>query len=177
MSNKRRVMVTIHYRDELSLRDNRARLGLSAYHWGILIQPKNPKGLDSNAYDVSDGARPDPMARQDLNPSRDWHFRAKLGVSPILSGRLLGKVMVGKVPNNVTDANMEDLLRKVPLPIKNTGQNCVTWTLATIQALQKGKLAEDFDVNEFMTKALGLADEWLQHPGPNNFHNYVDRVD
>lgn len=117
------------------------------------------------------------MTRQDLNPNRDWHLRAKLGVSPILSGRLLGKVMVGKVPNNVTDAKIEALLKEVPLPAKNTGQNCVTWTLATIQALQKEGLAEAFDVNPFMTKALGLADEWLRHPGPNNFHNYVDRVD
>jgi hypothetical protein len=66
MSNKRRVMLTIHHRDELSLGPNRTRLGYAAYHWGILIQPKKPKGSDSNAYDVSNGAKVDPLTRQDL---------------------------------------------------------------------------------------------------------------
>lgn len=152
MSNKRRVMVTVHHRSGLSLRDNRVRLGLAAYHWGILIQPKKPKGDDSNAYDVSDGAKPDPTTRHDLNPDREWLFRAEEGVNPLRSGHLLGRVMIGKVPNHVTDADIEDLLRKVPLPLKNTEQNCVTWVSASIQALQKEKLAEEFDVNQLMIK-------------------------
>lgn len=134
MSGKPRVIITIHHRDELSLGDNRNQLGLSAYHWGILIQPKNPKGSDSTAYDISDAARPDPITRQDLNPNRDWHFRPKPGVNPVLSGRLLGKVMIGKVPNNLTDAGIEAILKEVPLPAKNAKpvQNCVTWILTAV---------------------------------------------
>lgn len=51
-------------------------------------------------------------SRQDLNPNRAGQFRAS--VNPVLNGRLLGKVMVGKVPNSVTDADIEALLRKCP---------------------------------------------------------------
>ncbi|KAE8148038.1 hypothetical protein BDV25DRAFT_159097 [Aspergillus avenaceus] len=107
MSNKRRVMVTINHRDRLSLREHRAQLGFAAYHWGILIQPKNTKGSDSSTYDVSDAAMPDPHTRVDHNPNRDWIFRPKHRVNAELSGRLLGRVMVGKVPNNVPDAHIE----------------------------------------------------------------------
>ena len=133
MSSKRRVMVTIHHRGRLSLRENRTRLGRSAYHWGILIQPKNPKHHDSNALDVSDGIAVDPVTHRDLNPNLEWNFRAKADVS----GSLLGRVVIGKVPNKVTNAEIEALLREVPLPAKDTAQNCVTWTMAAIQVLQK----------------------------------------
>lgn len=173
MSSRRRVMVTIHHRGRLSLRENRTRLGRSAYHWGILIQPKNPKHHDSNALDVSDGIVVDPVAHRDLNPNLEWNFRAKADVS----GSLLGRVMIGKVPNKATNAEIEAMLREVPFPAKDTAQNCVTWTMAAIQVLQNEGIAEDFNVDQFMTKALlGLADEWLRNQRPENFHNYTNRV-
>lgn len=43
--------------------------------------------------------------------------------------------------------------------------------------MQKRGLAEEFDVNQFMTKALELADQWLRNPGPNNFHDYTSPAD
>lgn len=172
MSNKRRVMVTIHHRGRLSLRENWTRLGRSAYHWGILIQPKNPKDHDSNAFDVSDGMAVDPITHRDLNPNLEWNFRAKTDAS----GSLLGKVMIGKVPNKVKNNEIESRLREVPLPIQDTAQNCVTWTMAAIQVLQNEGMAENLDVDQFMAKALGLADEWLRNQNPESFHNYTNRV-
>lgn len=177
MSNKRRIIISIHHRDQFSLGEHRTRLGHAAYHWGILIQPKNPKGSDSDAYDVTDAAIVDPLTRQNLNPNHDWHFRPKVGVNPHNSGRLLGRVMIGKMPNNVTNADIEHILRSVPLPVKNASpeQNCVTWTLAAIQALQQYGLAEAFDKDQFMLQALQCADRWAQNPNPQNFYNYTDR--
>jgi hypothetical protein len=179
MSNKRRVILTIHHRDELSLGSNRTQLGYAACHWGILIQPKKPKGSSSNAYDVSNGAKPDPITRQDLNPNFEWRFRTSLRVNHRLSGHLLGRVMIGKVPNNVTDAQIEAILGAVPLPVKNATpeQNCVTWILAAIRALQQHGLAEAFDVNQFLASALQYGHSWLDDPGPNKFYNYTDRPD
>ncbi|KND86749.1 hypothetical protein TOPH_08602 [Tolypocladium ophioglossoides CBS 100239] len=118
MGNKRRVVVTVHHRDELSLGNNRDRLGYEAFHWGILC----------NAYDVSDGATIDPDTWQDLNPSREWYFRPKHGVDPVRSGRLLGRIIIGKVPKNITDADIKALLADVPLPAQNATpqQSCVT---------------------------------------------------
>lgn len=175
MSNKPRVIITIHHRDESSLGANRQNLGLAAYHWGVLIQPKTPKGADSSAYDVSDASIPDNVNRRDLNPGHDWHFRPKHRVNPVMSGRLLGRVMIGKVPPRFTEGAIEALLREVPLPIKNV-QNCVTWIVAAIKLMQQRGLAEAFDVNQFMTKSLDLGDKWLRTPNPSNFHNYTNRA-
>jgi hypothetical protein len=177
MGNKQRVTVSIDHRDKFSLGDNRNRLGHCAFHWGILILPKKQKGADSKTYDASDGSMPDPLTRQELNPNHDWRFRYRMSVNPWISGRLLGRIMVGKVPANVTDDEIEAVLRKIPLPVKNADpeQNCHTWILTAIQEMQKNGLAEAFDMEEFNAKALELADEWLQNPDPKNFHNFTNR--
>ncbi|OAG35750.1 hypothetical protein AYO21_10067 [Fonsecaea monophora] len=149
MGGKARVRVVIRHRDEFSHGDSRKQLGQAAYHWGILIQPKNPKGFDSNVYDVTDATVPDPITRVDLNPNHDWRIRSKMSVNPMHSGRLLGRVMIGKVPSHITIEGIDDILRQVPLPIKSSTpvQNCVNWVLAAIEVMQKQGLAEAFDVD------------------------------
>ncbi|KAJ5951479.1 uncharacterized protein N7479_009892 [Penicillium vulpinum] len=62
------------------------------------------QGPDSWAFDVSDGALIDPVRRVNLNEEGNWRFREKANVDPEQSGRLLGGVMIGKVPNEVTYA-------------------------------------------------------------------------
>lgn len=59
MSDKRRVIVTIHHRDEYSLHQHTERLGHTAYHVGLLIQPKSLGGGDktSQAYFVTNGSK------------------------------------------------------------------------------------------------------------------------
>lgn len=166
-------MVTIHHRDEMSLGENRSRLGYEAFHWGILIAPKGSKGPDCTAYDVSDGAIPDPNTRQDLNPERNWFFRPKERVDPIRSGRLIGRVLIGKVPNHISDAQIQTILVAVPLPIKNTTESCVTWTSAAIRSLQNNGIAKQFDIDRFMGRALTLADEWLAKPKSDNLYDYT----
>jgi hypothetical protein len=175
MRNKRRVIVTIHHRDELSLGHHRERLGHEAFHWGILIAPKKSRGSDCNAYDVSDGVTPDPESRQDLNPERDWLFRSKEQVDPTRSGRLIGRVLIGKVPNRITDAEIKNILAAVPLPVKNAApaQSCVTWVLAAIRALQDAGIARQFDVNQFIAWALTYADYCLANLQPGNFYDYL----
>jgi hypothetical protein len=175
MSNKRRVYVSIHHRDELSLGDNRVRLGYEAFHWGILITPKTSSGPDSLAFDVSDGAVPDPVSRQDTNPHRNWKFRSKTQVDPIRSGRLIGRVLIGKVPNNITDLQIQSILATVPLPVKSATpqQSCVTWILAAIAALQNAGLARKFDVSQFIVWALSYADHWLASPNAHNSYDYA----
>ncbi|OJZ80909.1 hypothetical protein ASPFODRAFT_704145 [Aspergillus luchuensis CBS 106.47] len=175
MRNKRRVLISIHHRDESSLGDNRPRLGFSAFHWGFLIQPKHSSGDDTDAYDISDASVPDPITRLDTNPNHDWKFRVKKRVDIMGSGRLLGRIMIGKVPNNVTSTEIENVLASVPFPIKGTEENCVSWTMDAIRALQEVKLAEAFDVDQFMVKGLELADKWLGQANPKNFHNHTQR--
>ncbi|CAG8921750.1 unnamed protein product [Penicillium salamii] len=165
MSNKRQVFLALHHRASLSIGENRQRLGYAAYHWGILVSPKISKGPDYYVFDVSDGILLDPVNRVNLNPNGDWHFREKANMDPEENGNLLGRVMIGKVPNEVTYAEIHDFLRTIPLPQKGVlpEQNCVTWTRAAICRLQENGLVEKFDLNRFMDESLAFADQRLQN--------------
>ncbi|KAF2789405.1 hypothetical protein K505DRAFT_253434 [Melanomma pulvis-pyrius CBS 109.77] len=173
--NKRRVYVSIHHRDELSLGENRVRLGYEAFHWGILITPKSSRGPDSLAFDIFDVAVLDPISRQDTNPNRNWIFRPKTRVDSMRSGRLLGRVLIGKVPNNTTDVQIQSVLATVPVPVNGATpqQSCVTWTLAAVAALQNAGLARQFDVSQFTALANSYADRWLAAPNAHNRYDYA----
>lgn len=158
MTDKRQVFVTLHYRDELSLGEHRQRLGLAAYHWGILISPKVSKGRDYFTYDISNGVRTDPNTRINLNPQRNWYFRPSSNVDPELSGHLLRIVMIGKLPNDVEESTIRSYLKDLPLPRKEMDNTYVTWIRSAITTLQKKEHTEKFDLNEFMVFALGFAD-------------------
>lgn len=164
MSNKRQVFVSLHHRDALSVGNNRQRLGHAAFHWGILICPKSSNRADCYAFDVSDGIVLDSVHRVNLNPEGNWLFREKQ-VDPKMSVRRLGRVMIGKVPNEVTYAEIHDLLGAILLPQKGAvpEQNCVTWTKAAICELQKNRLAEQFDLDRFMNESLAFADQRIQN--------------
>ncbi|KFY38026.1 hypothetical protein V494_04541 [Pseudogymnoascus sp. VKM F-4513 (FW-928)] len=159
MSNKRRVFVSIYHRGLLSLGENRQQLGYAAYHWGILISPKAYKEQNCYTFDVSDAARPDPETRVDHNPNHEWVFRS----NPTVSGSVVCLIMIGKLPNGVEISEIRTCLQSIPVPQKNATpeQNCVTWAMAAVQALQDNGYAEKFEINQFMDAGIEFADETL----------------
>ena len=164
MHEKRRVFVALHYRDHLSLGEHRQELGFSAYHWGILVSPKVSIGRDCFACDVSNGVRLDPETWTDLNLERDWYFRSSCKVDPVQSAHLLGMVMIGELPPDVQDSSVRLRLEYLPLPRRETTENCVTWIQHAITVLQAEEWVEMFDLNEFMVFALDFADQRMQDP-------------
>ncbi|KAJ6160089.1 hypothetical protein N7497_004626 [Penicillium chrysogenum] len=74
--------------------------------------------------------------------------------------------MIGKVPNEVTYAQINGLLAAIPLPQKGAlrVQNCVTWTKDAIWKLQENGLVEKFDVGQFMDDSLDFADKRIRSP-------------
>ena len=176
--NKRRIFVSMYFRDELSVGHYRNRLGTSAYHWGILIRPKYSRGHDTQAFDTTNGVRLDGENMNDFNPDRDWYFRSNEHVNPANNTHILGGIMIGKIRHEIQNSQIEDILRRVPLPVKGTvpQQNCVTWIKAAIQALQDAELVEKFDVDEFMTYALHFGDRRMVQGGRPEYVNYTARV-
>lgn len=176
--NKRRVFITWHHRHEFSIGENRQRFGSAAYHWGVLISPKKSVTRDCYAYDVSDGPHPDPMTGVDHNPNRDWVFRAKPNVNPMLSGHLLGRIMIGKVPRSVTHAEIQTCLESIPLPRKGVlpEENCVSWVKSAVRRLQEKGLAERFDIDRLVADSLAFADQRMESPNSTaNIINYTSR--
>ncbi|KAJ5799107.1 uncharacterized protein N7518_001175 [Penicillium psychrosexuale] len=71
--------------------------------------------------------------------------------------------MIGKVPNEVTYAQIYNLLEAIPLPQKGAipEQNCVTWTRAAIHKLRESGLVEQFDLDQFMDESIAYVDQRL----------------
>ena len=177
MRNKRRLYVGIHFRYELSIGEHRRRLGYAAFHWGIIVEPKVSCRRDSYAFDVTNGVNVDPSTMTDLNPNQVWYRRSKLDVDPRNSTHLLGKIMIGKVPNHHGYSHIEAHLRSIPLPERGAvpEQNCVTWLISAIRALQGAGLAEQFDLNSSMVYAIKFADMRMAKGGLAKYANYTTR--
>ncbi|OQD85348.1 hypothetical protein PENANT_c010G07828 [Penicillium antarcticum] len=170
LTKDHQIFISIHHRGELSLDERRRELGISAYHWGVLLAPRHPRGPDCHAFDVTDGSSPDRLLRRDNNPDFKWHFRVKNYVNPDHSGSLLLRILIGKIKigksNGDAFERIDALLRSIPLPVKGSSgampsQNCVGWIRAAIRKLQANGLAEEFDVDSFMDHALAFVDRRL----------------
>ncbi|VUC31696.1 unnamed protein product [Clonostachys rosea] len=177
MRNKRRVMLALYHRGRLSLGDNRIRLGYRSYHWGIIISPKNarPGHPVCNSYDATDAFVIDPITGQDLNPNLDWFFRAQHDINPSATGQLIGRIIVGKLPNDVTDSEIDALLATVPLPVQDASpsESCVTWALVALSTLQASGFAWSFDIKEFQDWALAYGDQCMKNIGADSVCEYL----
>jgi hypothetical protein len=163
--NKRRVYITLHHRDDLSLPRNRKKMGYGAYNWAIVISPKVSMGGDSFAYDVTNVPEPDSFLRFESNPNREWRYRQKPHVDPTNSSTMVKKIMIGKLPNDITYSLIQSFLESIPIPQNDTHhkQTGVRWIIQAIQKLQDTVLLADrFSIREFMDEAIKLADERLQ---------------
>ncbi|KLJ08567.1 hypothetical protein EMPG_15995 [Blastomyces silverae] len=134
----------------MSLREG-IRNTYGAYHWGFLLSPKKSNGRDNMAFDVSDGVRLGETGHE-LNLERDWSFRVKNNVNPLESGRLIGRVMIGKVSPQTTENDLETILRGVALPDKESGERCRHWVWNAISTLQNESVIPNFDIEEFKSK-------------------------
>lgn len=184
-NNKRRVFVTLFSRHELSLGQNRLLLGSRAYHWAIWIGPKALPKTGSEpceSFDVTNGARVDPVNRVNLNPDGDWYFRHQTRVDPSRSARFIGMIMIGKVPNTVRIEDVAEEMGGLQLPSRDEpDQHCVWWTKRAVRRLQQRGLAEEFDVDRLEADGLDFADQVLERlrQGASNrrlaIRNYTNR--
>ncbi len=97
------------------------------------------------------------------NPTMDWWFREKDAVDPELSTKLLGRLVIGRVPDGVSRDELGEFFATVALPVKNTHpqQSCVTWVVDAIRAMQAKGWVAGFKLDEFKDAALSYADARL----------------
>ncbi|KAG6040779.1 hypothetical protein E4U41_007048 [Claviceps citrina] len=90
----------------------------------------------------------------------DWWMRGRI-VDPMLSNKLLGSIVVGEMPEDISFEELKAFFHQVPPPVKNTHpqQSCVTWALDAIRSMQKQGWAWEFDVEQFKDTALSCGDE------------------
>ncbi|MCJ1448516.1 MAG: hypothetical protein MMC23_009033 [Stictis urceolatum] len=159
MSDKDRVYIALYSRQGISLvHSQRDSMKHAAYHWAIYTESKHSQGT-GQSYDVADED-----SYVNIPGSGGWKYRYSPNVSRVNSRSMLGMLMIGKLPLNVTTAQLNQLMKEIPLPQedKEPLQNCVSWTREAIGRLQQHGCAEVFDIESFMDDALAQADDWLQ---------------
>jgi hypothetical protein len=157
------IAVALYHRDHFSQGNGRRIFGHEAFHWAVMITPEVSNGQDCQCFDATDSSEVDANTFRMNNPSMDWWFRAQPSVNPVLSpAKLLGRLVIGRVPEDVSDAELQDLFRSVPLPVKNTHpqQSSVTWAVDAIRMLQsKGWVSRSFSIDRLKDAALSYADD------------------
>ncbi|KAJ5221763.1 uncharacterized protein N7469_010650 [Penicillium citrinum] len=126
--------------------------------WSIVVRKRTSKGRDNYCFDVRQTNLESSHSDQSRSV-RDWQFRAITKCDPLEVHRLLGQVMIGKIPHSVSHGQILDILETLPLPqsSKNPEANEVTWIRHAIHRLQLEGYAEKFDINKFMRYAQECA--------------------
>jgi hypothetical protein len=171
MSNKDRVCIELFHRDQYSLgEENRQKYGWATYHWAILVRPKVVRRESKcTSYDVTDAA----VMTEDGTGYRPadgtWRFRSRVPVYPLTSSSFLVAIDIGKLPKNVTSAQVRAVLERTTVPRsgQDPEQNCVSWTRDAILDLQRVGFADGaLSVEDIMTVGMQRADIVMRDGAP-----------
>jgi hypothetical protein len=126
--------------------------------------PPEGEAGERRVFDATDASNIDPVTFRLINPAMDWRFRVQQTEDPTLAPKLMGHLIIGEVPKGVSMDELKDFFGAVPLPVKdsNPQENCVTWVIKAIQALQKQGWVPDLDLEELKSSAVAYADERLR---------------
>lgn len=166
MNNKPRVFIALYVRPNApSLSSTRSKTPPSTYRWGIWIEPKGSAG-DGISYDALSSlafATPDNAA--------GWH----LSIAPhsAFPADMLGRIMVGKLPEGVAPEDVGALLSHVPLPEEAGLEGEVEWVRVVLGELQRNGCAEAFSVEQFVGDAVRYADGWVAKEKRKEKVNYT----
>ena len=118
--NKKRLYVALYPR-EPSVNNP------ESFHVALLLMRKQPTNEvdDTMRYHVN----------SKINPQREliWTFVAENGVRA-RTIKLVGLVLLGKIPPDVTQGQLENCLRNVPIVQGNSKWNCTHWVIRAIEA-------------------------------------------
>ncbi|KAI0444041.1 hypothetical protein F4803DRAFT_549617 [Xylaria telfairii] len=157
---KTRVFVAAYFREGItSSQWSEELLHHARFHWAIWTEPKGSTGTGS-CYQA--------MKYDEFINVPDWggwQYEYIINADYTRSGSMLGRIMVGKLPNDVSPYLMADTLSSIPLPTENNHhvENCVNWTVAALQELQRRGWVDNFDTHRFMDHALRRANSWYSN--------------
>ncbi|KAH8158177.1 hypothetical protein CIB48_g10067 [Xylaria polymorpha] len=157
---KTRVFVAAYFREGItSSQGSEELLHHARFHWAIWTEPKGSTGTGTCYQTIK-------YDRFINNPDWcGWQYECISNADYTRSGSMLGRIMVGKLPNDVTLSLMADTLSTIPLPTENNHppENCVNWIVATLQELQRRGWVDNFDIQRFMDYALRRANSWYRN--------------
>ncbi|CAJ0538851.1 Ff.00g067590.m01.CDS01 [Fusarium sp. VM40] len=160
------VAVALYHRNHFSLGNARQAFGYEAYHWSIMVMPDVAQGDDEvcHLFDATDTSAINPHTFRMNNPKMEWWYRSQIDINPRMNMKLLGRVVFGQIPDDISSAELDEFFHSIPLPVKNTypQQSSVSWAIDAICAIQKQGWAPAFDLRKFKDFALAYGDERMR---------------
>lgn len=158
MSNKTRVFVAIYTRPEASntstASSRKSRPKAQNFHWGLWLEPKGSTG-EGTSFDLEDSS-----AYTSISSPFGW--RLHIDEHKSIPSHMLGRIMIGKMVEGSSDADVGQILTQVQLPSEPGSEvsDAVEWIKRVITELQGLECAESFGVDVFMERALSYAVSW-----------------
>ncbi|KAF2443294.1 hypothetical protein P171DRAFT_35168 [Karstenula rhodostoma CBS 690.94] len=158
MSNKTRVFVAVYTRptasDSSTISASKSRPTAQKYHWGLWLEPKGSNG-NGTSFDLEDAA-----AYSSVSSPFGW--RLHFDEHKSLPSHMLGRVMIGKMVEGSTEADVANVLMQVQMPCEAGSPvgDAVEWIKRVIYELQEMGCAEMFSIDAFMEEALSHAITW-----------------
>ena len=164
----RLIAVALYHRDHFSKGQARRTFGPDGFHWAIAIITPGPDELEAGrrVFDATDASEINPVTFRLNNPSMEWWFRDQQTEDSTLAAKLLGHLVIGRVPEDVQPDDLHHFFSAISLPVKdsNPQESCRTWVLDAIVALQKRGWVPHFELEPFQDEAVEYADERLDDP-------------
>ncbi|KAF2650123.1 hypothetical protein K491DRAFT_552560, partial [Lophiostoma macrostomum CBS 122681] len=124
------------------------------FHWSIWIEPKRAPDTGTSF------ALTDSLPHASVTDPFGWRLDVMSYDS--LPSRMFGRIMIGKVPEDLSKKDIEETLKEVPLP-SDPGSGVsdgVDWLKGALEVLQDCGAAERFSIEAFMGDAMGNAVQW-----------------
>jgi hypothetical protein len=147
--NKKRVFVALYFRQSITSDANSHAIGPARFHWAIWIEPKGSKGAESCYQVISQ------PAYSNIPGSGGWAYNYRPNADYTKSNSMIVRIMIGKLPKDTSYDDVNAILRQIRLPRENAQslENCVTWTKAAIDQMQRRRWAESFSIRRFVNHA------------------------
>ncbi|KAF1966459.1 hypothetical protein BU23DRAFT_440388, partial [Bimuria novae-zelandiae CBS 107.79] len=129
------------------------------YHWGLWLEPKASTG-NGTSFDLEDA-----VAYPTVSNPFGW--RLHIDEHKSLPSHMLGRIMIGKMVEGSTEADVAQILTQVQMPNEPGNQvgDAVEWIKRAIAELQEMRCAESFSIDAFMEEAVSYAASWHSKKG------------
>ncbi|CAK4033050.1 Hypothetical predicted protein [Lecanosticta acicola] len=156
MTNKPRIYLALYHRARHSFKEENV---LRRFHWAILIRPKASKrrNVDCSVFDATTCFHFAPDGKV-LNPNQEWWFRVRDHYDPLEDYRFLGAIMIGKLPEGKTIADVDVLLEEIelPQPCFDGTEDYTIWAADAVRALMERKWADKMNVPKLFRECVML---------------------
>lgn len=171
--SKERVYVAVYAASFIDIESTttasvNSRNKAAKYHWGIWVEPKGSEG-EGTSFDI------ETPTSTNFTGASLFGLRLQTEDHKTTPPNMLGRLMIGKLPEGSTAKEIGPVLSEIPLPGDPGSpiQDNVSWIKAAIMELQEASCAERFFVEQFIKDAVSRAKKWESNrskgPGKVNY--------